>query len=88
MSATTEYASKKTPCAISRDEFRARAKPGKVTVEYDGKSYSYPLEVKEFSTGSFGWQLSDKATLTLDGRDVKCQLGLNLTAIGSKELPK
>lgn len=84
----SEYNGQKTKCAISRQEFRTKAKPGKVTLELDGKVFVFPLEVKEFSTGSFGWQLSDKATPCLDGRDVKCQIGLNVTAIGSKELPK
>jgi hypothetical protein len=77
----------KTTCAISRAEFKGRAKPIKLTMEYDGKTYVQYVSAKEFSTGSMGWNLNDKATFTLEGRDVSCQIGLNVTVIGSKELP-
>lgn len=77
-----------TTCAITRAEFRARAKTIKVTLEYDGKTYVQHVAVKEFESGSLGWSLSDKFTPCLEGRDVKCQIGLNITAIGSKELPR
>jgi hypothetical protein len=86
--ATPDYAAKKTKRTISRSEFRERAKPAKVTLEYEGKAYVFEAVVKEYDTGSLGWGVSDKAVLTLDGRDVKCQVGMNVTAIGSKELPK
>ena len=42
-------------------------------------------EPKEFSTGSFGWYLSGKATVMVDGKPVQVQVGANLTIIGSKE---
>ena len=77
-----------TVCNITRDEFRTKAKAIKVTLECDGKTYVAYANVKEFESGSLGWNLSDKWTPCLDGRDVRCQLGLNITAIGSKELPK
>ena len=78
-----------TECTITRQEFTQRAKPIKITLEYpDGRSYQQYVSVKEFESGSLGWSLSDKATFTLEGRDVKCQVGLNITAIGSKALPK
>lgn len=44
-------------------------------------------EVKSFSTGSFGWYLNGKTVIEIDGTPVQVQLGLNLTIIGSKELP-
>lgn len=77
-----------TVCTISRSEFAAKAKPIKLTLECDGKVYTQYVQVHEFTSGSLGWSLSDKFTPCLDGRDVKCQVGLNITAIGSKELPK
>ena len=77
-----------TTCTINRGEFRARAKQMKVTLEYEGKTYTQYVAVKEFESGSLGWSLSDKFTPCLEGRDVKCQVGLNITAIGSKDLPK
>ena len=74
---------KKTTCPITREDFRSRAKP--VTV----KIGDVPLqaEVKEFSTGSLGWYLNGKTTIEIDGVPVSVQIGLNLTIVGSKELP-
>jgi hypothetical protein len=73
----------KSTCPISRRQFRAAAKP--VTVVING----LPLlaEVKEFSTGSLGWYLTGKTSIEVDGVPVSVQIGLNLTIIGSKELP-
>ena len=74
---------KKTTCPITRDDFRTKAKP--VTV----KIGEVPLqaEVKEFSTGSLGWYLNGKTTVEVNGTPVAVQIGLNLTIVGSKELP-
>jgi hypothetical protein len=75
---------KKTTCPVSRSQFRTKAKP--VTVNIAG----VPLmaEVKEFSTGSLGWYLNGKTTIEVDGTPVSVQIGLNLTIVGSKELPQ
>lgn len=73
----------KTSLALTRDQFRAHAQP--VAVVINGKEFKVPR--KEFSTGSLGWYLSDKMDVTIDGVDVKVQIGLNLTIVGSKELP-
>ena len=74
---------KKTTCPITRAEFRSGAKP--VTVNING----IPLmaEVKEFSTGSLGWYLNGKTTIDVNGTPVSVQIGMNLTIVGSKELP-
>ena len=74
---------KKTTCPISRSEFRTKAKPVVVKIG------DVPLqaEVKEFSTGSLGWYLNGKATIDVGGTPVSVQIGLNLTIVGSKELP-
>jgi hypothetical protein len=45
-------------------------------------------EVKEFSTGSLGWFLNGKTTMDVGGKTVTVQIGLNMTIVGSKELPK
>jgi hypothetical protein len=45
-------------------------------------------EVKEFSTGSLGWYLNGKTTIEVNGKPVTVQIGMNLTIIGSKELPQ
>ena len=75
---------KKTTCPINRADFRTQAKP--VTVTIGG----VPLvaEVKEFSTGSLGWYLNGKTSVEVNGTPVSVQIGLNLTIVGSKELPK
>jgi hypothetical protein len=75
---------KKTTCPITRGEFRDKAKP--VTVNING----VPLqaEVKEFSTGSLGWYLNGKTMIDVGGTPVSVQIGMNLTVVGSKELPQ
>jgi hypothetical protein len=75
---------KKSTCPVSRAQFRAKAKPVSVTIA------GVPLiaEVKEFSTGSLGWYLNGKTSIDIDGTPVAVQIGLNLTLVGSKELPQ
>ncbi len=75
---------KKTTCALSRSEFLEKARP--VTITING----VPLqaEVKEFSTGSLGWYLNGKTTIQVGDQVVPVQIGLNLTIVGSKELPQ
>jgi hypothetical protein len=75
---------KKTSCPISRAQFREKARP--VTVTING--VPLPAEVKEFSTGSFGWYLNGKTMIEVDGTPVAVQIGMNLTVVGSKELPE
>ncbi len=75
---------KKTTCAVSRAEFRSQAKPITVTIG----AVPMQAEVKEFSTGSLGWYLNGKTMVEIDGKAVPVQIGLNLTIVGSKELPK
>lgn len=70
-------------CPVSREQFRSKAKPVKVVI--DGKEFE--AEVKEFSTGSLGWFINARINLEIDGVRVPVQVGLNLTVVGSKELP-
>ncbi len=74
---------KKTSCPISRAQFRASAKP--MTVTINGKEYQ--AIPKEFSTGSLGWNINDKVQVDIGGTLVAVQIGMNLTIVGSKELP-
>jgi hypothetical protein len=76
-------AGKKTTCPITREQFRTDAKAVEIVVN------GIPLlaEVKEFSTGSLGWYLNGKSTIQVGGTPVSVQIGLNLTIVGSKELP-
>jgi len=73
----------KTTCPITRADFRTHAKPVSVKIG------EVPLqaEVKEFSTGSLGWYLNGKTTIDVGGKVVTVQIGMNMTIVGSKELP-
>lgn len=73
-----------TTCPITRDAFRQGAKPLEVMVNGD----KLLAEVREFSTGSLGWFLTGKVLVNVGGVPTKVQVGLNLTVIGSKELPQ
>ena len=75
---------KKTSCPITRQQFRAGAKPLNIVIE----GVPHVADVKEFSTGSLGWYLNGKTVIEIDGARVQVQIGLNLTIVGSKELPK
>jgi hypothetical protein len=68
-------------CPISRADFVAKAEP--LTLNINGIPMT--AEVKEFSTGSFGWYLNGKTTITVDGKPVSVQIGANFTVVGSKE---
>ena len=75
---------RKTECPISRTAFAADAKSVEVTIA------GVPMlaTVKEFQTGSLGWYLTGKTTVKIGDTVVPVQIGLTLTCIGSKELPK
>lgn len=73
---------------------RAELMKGKaLTIELrdsDGNTvYKGFLPVREFSTGSIGYNANGKAELCIDGQHyVQMQIGANITVVGSKELPK
>jgi len=70
-------------CPVTRASFREHAQP--IKVEINGNSMM--AEVKEFSTGSLGWYLNGKSVIDVGGKQVSVQIGMNITIIGSKELP-
>jgi hypothetical protein len=72
---------KKSKCEITREEFLDAAKAQTLQL---GDLGSAVAVVKEFSTGSFGWNANDKVTVNLGGKAVKVQVGVNLTVVGSK----
>jgi hypothetical protein len=74
---------KKTTCPITREQFHEKAKPVKVVIN----GVEQEAEVKAFSTGSLGWYLNAKISLEVGGVRVPVQVGLNLTIVGSKDLP-
>jgi len=75
--------SKKTVCPISRAEFLEKAQPMSITIN-DQAMQAPP---REFSTGSLGWNLNSKTTMNIGGVPVTVQIGMNVTVVGSKELP-
>jgi hypothetical protein len=75
---------KKTTCPISRKDFHAKAQP--ISVQIAGNTFTAPP--REFSTGSLGWYINSKTTVDVGGVQVPVQIGLNITLLGSKELPK
>ncbi|HZZ71579.1 MAG TPA: hypothetical protein VFE24_04955 [Pirellulales bacterium] len=73
----------KTNCPITREEFRDKAQAVEITIN----GVPMVAEVKEFSTGSLGWYLNGKAAIKVGDKTVTAQIGMNLTIVGSKELP-
>lgn len=74
----------KTSCPVTRDEFVQHAQPVEVVINGNPQM----AEVKEFSTGSLGWYLNGKTSIKVGDKLVSVQIGLNLTIVGSKELPR
>ncbi len=74
----------KSPCPVSLSQFLEKAEPLKVTIN----GQEMLAEVKSFSTGSFGWYINGKTTVTVDGKPVSVQIGMNMTVVGSKEAPR
>jgi hypothetical protein len=71
----------KTSCPVSLTLFQEKAEPLKVTIN----GQEMLAEVKAFSTGSFGWYLNGKTVVTIEGKAVSVQIGMNMTIVGSKE---
>jgi hypothetical protein len=68
-------------CPLTQSQFLAKAEPLEVAIN----GQKMLAEVKSFSTGSFGWYLTGKTIVTVDGKPVSVQIGLNLTLVGSKD---
>jgi hypothetical protein len=69
---------------LTRSEFRNHAIALPVVIN----GVPHTAVVKEFSTGSLGWNINAKTEVTVNGKPVKVQIGLNLTIVGSKEFPE
>jgi hypothetical protein len=74
----------KSSCPLSLAQFLDKAEPLKIAIQ----GQEMLAEVKSFSTGSFGWYLNGKTVMTVDGKVVSVQIGMNLTVVGSKEAPR
>ncbi len=73
----------KTTCSITRADFRERAEPVEIVIG----GIPMSADPKEFSTGSLGWYLNSKVNLKIGDKSVTVQIGMNMTIVGSKELP-
>ena len=71
----------KTTCPVTLAQFLDKAEPLKVNIN----GSDMIAEVKQFSTGSFGWYMNSKTTVMIDGKAVSVQIGMNLTVVGSKD---
>ena len=69
-------------CKVTRQQFRSDAQPVQVILN------GVPLQAfpKEFKTGSLGWFVNGKMSVTVGGVPVTVQVGVNLTIVGSKEV--
>lgn len=74
----------KTSCPVNAAQFAEKAEPLKITIN----GQDMLAEVKQFSTGSFGWYLNGKTVISIDGKAVSVQIGMNMTVVGSKEAPR
>ena len=74
----------KSQCPLSQAQFLAKAEPLKISIN----GQEMLAEVKAFSTGSFGWYLNGKTSVSVNGKAVSVQIGMNLTIVGSKEAPR
>jgi len=66
---------------VSREQFWSGAKSLKIELN----QIPMTAEPKEFSTGSLGWYLNGKTTITIGETPVPVQIGMNVTVIGSKD---
>lgn len=71
----------KTTCPVTAAQFAEKAEPLKITIN----GQDLIAEVKQFSTGSFGWYLNGKTVVMVDGKAVSVQIGMNMAVVGSKD---
>src|SRR5579863_4560890 len=77
---------KKTVCPLTRREFLTNADPLGVRIGAEGAwTHANP---KLFGTGSVGYCLTGKVMVDVGDCSVAVQVGLNITCIGSKDLPE
>jgi uncharacterized protein YndB with AHSA1/START domain len=67
--------------SAGKTQFLETAEPVKITIGTN----ELIADKREFSTGSFGWYYNGKTTITVDGKPLSVQIGMNLTVVGSKE---
>ena len=76
----------RSPPCRSPAPLRARSLSRRAPGHHDRRCFPRAAPTKEFSTGSL--VASGKTTIQVNGKPVTVQIGMNLTIIGSKELPQ
>ncbi len=90
MAKKTATADAAPKCPVSRAQLRTKG-PASLTVKFfaaDGTEVGGGVALrKSFESGSEGYYFGDKITVPVDGSPIRFQCGVNITAVGSKELP-
>lgn len=73
----------KTVCPITRDTFRTQAPMLPIALA----GHTFIATPRDFESGSVGYYVNGKVSVMVDGVAVMCQVGINVTVIGSKDLP-
>ena len=71
----------KNPCPVTKSQFLEKAEALKIVIN----GQELLADKREFATGSFGWYLNSKVNVSVDGKVVAVQCGMNLIVVGSKE---
>lgn len=74
-------------CAITRKDFLELAEPIAINI-LSGENHSSNLiidDIREFSTGSFGFYCNGKFTVMVGDKKITCQLNGSLIVVGSKD---
>jgi hypothetical protein len=85
MAKTINTVTRKTSCPITRQVFKDHGAAATPVVTIAGQHVS--AVPKTFSTGSVGYYGNGKVQLMVDGVAVMCQVSVNVTVIGSGDLP-
>lgn len=80
---------RKRKCPIKRSDFEA-VNPFELQVPTPGRDgfVSVVAMPREYSTGSLGWHHSGKIVVLVNGIPTTCQMSVQITVVGSKELPR
>ena len=72
-------------CGITRQEFENEAED--IEIWLDGDGVSITARPRFYPSGSLGWFAGGRARVQVGGRTVVVQVTMNLTIVGSKQLP-
>lgn len=80
----------KLPRILTRAYFREKAKALKIAIRgAEGQEFDLgAANPREFSTGSVGWTLAQKAYIKVGEASLYCQINMNVTVLNSAALPR